>query len=371
MDNLVASGAEYLLIAPRERPFLVAPEEFKIIGEVDGWYLFNFSSGGTNQIPDHEAKKLLGQSDEDGLLAIDDTLLGKVGLTELYMVDWGVENDGTSSFKWLGEGLTQGLRGFLWAEEAIPVVINFQLSPGPSREDQERNLKVYFFRYGAYGPTIEGGVFDEFRFDKSEKYSMQVNLQAGLNEFRILCTDRASIPVLPGGDNRPLLVSLSHIEILPLEMTPELFSIHKSLDEVIGVSEHYLVDWGLEYVDGVKFQWLGEGVDQGFRANIWSEKDINVHIVLHLVPGPSREDLTRNLRITLKQQGFFMESNQIEQRIEFDSPIPYEMEVQLYQGFNVMTIEVLDEANIDMLPNGDTSPLLVQLQKIELLPIHE
>ena len=38
---------------------------------------------------------------------------------------------------------------------------------------------------------------------------------------------------------------------------------------------------------------------------------------------------------------------------------------------NMLELASLDEADIEILPNGDIRPLLVQLVKIEVLPIHE
>jgi hypothetical protein len=143
------------------------------------------------------------------------------------------------------------------------------------------------------------------------------------------------------------------------------------LDDIILVTEQYLAEWGVESFNEQSFQWLGEGLDEGFRGFFWSENETEVRLILHLIPGPSREDPTRRLSVKFGRYGYYEDDKPIEKVLEFSYPTQYEMEVTLSEGMNVLDLAALDEADIEVLPNGDTRPLLVQLVKLEVLPIDE
>jgi len=370
-EFLKESDVEFILIAPRERSFLEIPKGFKWIDDVSGWYLFSYSDSNFSEAPKFISEKLLGQRDEDCLVEVDSTLVGKIGLTELYTADWGVENDGISSLKWLGEGLNQGLSGFLWSNKNIPVIINFHLQAGPSREDLERNLSVYYYKHDSYGSISEGRIGHDIRISGAEIYSLVANLTKGLNEFRIYDLDTATIPELPNGDTRPLLTLITHIDIKPFDVGANLIEVNDQLRDRIEVLEDYSFDWGLEYFEEKPFLWMGEGMEQGFKAYIWAEEEMSIRTVFHLVPGPSREDTTRNVQITNGRYGFYKDSEPLSKNIQFNSPIQYEMIFKLERGLNFINLEALDEATIEQLPNGDTRPLLVLLQGVEINPIYE
>ncbi len=365
------SGADYVLLAPRERPFLEPPSIFIWVGEVDGWYLFEVSEVESINNPREINQKLIGQRDDKGLLEIDQALVGIVGLTELFSTDWGVEQYEGDGFMWLGENLNQGLRGFLWSEIEMPVELIFYLEPGPSREDTKRSFRVASYRYGSYGPIREGAFVKEFQIDRPMRYEMVVDLQKGLNEFRIFDLDRATIPILPNGDTRPLLARLNQIEVVPFENDPKIILLSASLVGGIRVSEQYPAEWGLEYANGRPFLWLGEGLDQGFRGFLWADREMLANIVLHLIPGPSREDSKREVEISYGRYGYYEDSNLLSMVIEFDGPIEYKMKVKLHKGLNQIELASLDEADIEILPNGDTRPLLIQLVGIDIQTLNE
>ena len=136
-------------------------------------------------------------------------------MTELYTPAWEIENNQNNGFYWLGEGLNQGLRGFLWSEKEIPVRLLFQVMPGPGREDNVRNLLVGVYQYGVYGPIKEGSIVNEYQISSPQTLEVQVTLRPGLNEFRIYTTDQATIVPLPNGDDRALLVMIDQIDVLP------------------------------------------------------------------------------------------------------------------------------------------------------------
>jgi len=373
IDNsyLQEYGIEYIIISPRERPFLEIPEGLNFIDEESDWYLFSCSEYKLVNVPKMISERLLGLSDEKGLLEIDNKFLGEVGLTEFYFQNWDIESSGNNGIKWLGEGLNQGLRGFFWAENEIPVVIDYYLEPGPSREDAERNLRVRHYRYGSYGPVPEGAIGNEFQIINPERHSLVTYFQHGLNEIRIYDVDRATIPELPNGDKRPLLTLLTQIDVKPLDFSSKVVSIAGKLDDSIQVSEQHLTEWGWETGGTGTFLWLGESFEQGFQAYIWSEQEETVRINLELLAGPSRDDTTRKLGISIERHGYFEDSDPVNKVIQFDGQIQYSMDVKLYKGLNLLKLGALDEATIDVLPNGDARPLLIQLQGIAILPINE
>jgi hypothetical protein len=228
------------------------------------------------------------------------------------------------------------------------------------------------YRYDAYGPKYEGVIVDVFEINQPGTYEFIAPLRRGLNGFSILSLDRATIPVLPGGDTRPLLVLLNNIEIVPLEYESQLISVDESISGMVSAADDYLASWGMEIAQGQPFQWLGEGLAQGFRSYLWSESNLPVKIILNLAPGPSREDTVRKMMVTMNRRSYYFdEPNILSHSIVFDRPIQFEIELLLEKGLNEMEIAVLDQATINILPNGDTRPLLVQLQGIEILPLDD
>ena len=365
-DELYQSGADYLLIAPRERPFLHIPEFLAWIGEVDGWTLYEVTEKTDSRVTPEVEEYLLGATDRENLLTVNKTLVGTIGVTELYTVDWDIESDGQASFKWLGEGLNQGIRGYLWSEKEMPVRLVFQLQPGPGREDSARNLEALFFWYGAYSAITDFTLIRDFQIDGPDTFEMVVPLQHGLNEFRLFGRDQATICPLPNGDSRPLLVLLQHIDVLPLENSPKLVNIDKEIDDTTLVKEFFLAPWFPESNEEGYYYWLGEGAEQGYQGIIWSEENKSVRLQIRMKPGPGREDPIRHVRISFSRYGSYLEDYQIDEYLELNDFIDFEIEAQMHRGLNQLEIIALDEATIDVQPNGDSRPLMVQLVGIKI-----
>jgi hypothetical protein len=271
----------------------------------------------------------------------------------------------------LGEGLNQGIQGYLWSEKEMPVKLIFQLQPGPGREDSIRNIEVAFFWYGAYGSITDFTLIQDVQIDEPEVFEMVVHLQKGLNEFRLLGLDQATIRSMPNGDTRPLLVLLQHIDVVPFTNDPRFISVDQKIASNIQVNEYSLATWSVESDGDGYFYWLGEGTRQGYRDLIWSEEDTPARIKVHLLPGPSREDPARHVRISFSRYGNYQEDYQVVENFEFSSSVDFEIEVQLYRGLNQLDIVALDAATIDVLPNGDARPLIVKLTGLDILPNDE
>jgi Dolichyl-phosphate-mannose-protein mannosyltransferase len=213
---LELAGVEYLLVSPRERPFLAVPHGLNLIGEANGWTLYGISpQANPEDVPAEEKEKLLGLTDPGHLATVDPALTGIVGLNEIAEFDWGIESYEGRGILWLGEGISQGLIGYLWSEREMPVRVTFDVRPGSGREDTLRHLEFRYYRRGKYGPLREGAIVQQFQISGQTKIGTTVTLQRGLNQIFLFALDEATIRRQPNGDERPLLVLLEHVDILP------------------------------------------------------------------------------------------------------------------------------------------------------------
>jgi hypothetical protein len=136
-------------------------------------------------------------------------------LNEIGEFDWGIESYQGRGILWLGEGMAQGLAGYLWSERNIPVRVTFEVRPGSGREDVLRHLEFRYYRRGKYGAIQEGSIVQQFQISGPAKIETPVTLQRGLNQIHLFVLDEATVRRQPNGDERPLLVLLEHINILP------------------------------------------------------------------------------------------------------------------------------------------------------------
>jgi hypothetical protein len=213
---LELAGVEYLLISPREKPFLTVPQGLSFLGEANGWTLYKISPKDTpGDVPADEKEKLLGLTDLGHLATVDPALTGVVGVNEISEFDWGIESYQGRGILWLGEGISQGLVGYLWSEREISVRVTFEVRPGSGREDTLRHLEFRYYRRGKYSPIQEGAIVQHFQISEPTKIEATVTLQRGLNQIYLFALDEATVRRQPNGDERPLLVLLEHIDILP------------------------------------------------------------------------------------------------------------------------------------------------------------
>ncbi len=218
LEALKAWRVDYLLVSPRERPFLQVPAQLNLIDESERWTLYTISSPVNSfQRRDEIEAAILGLVDEKQLLQVDQSLAGIVGVVDLKPGEWGIESRDNDGFYWIGEGAGQGMTGFLWSEDELGVKIILTVEPGPSREDSLRNIQGSFYWYGTFAEIRKGNLIEYYQFSDRTQLEMIVHLQYGLNEFRFETLDKATIPQLPNGDTRPLLVYLEKIEVLPID----------------------------------------------------------------------------------------------------------------------------------------------------------
>ena len=112
---------------------------------------------------------------------------------------------------------------FLWSEEEIPDS-GYVLSTTRPKQETISNaiLKLRITGMVLMDLLLKEAVKKTFQISADYTFEMVVHLQKGLNEFRIFSLDRATIPVLPNGDERPLLVRLNDVHVLPFENKPQI-----------------------------------------------------------------------------------------------------------------------------------------------------
>jgi hypothetical protein len=143
------------------------------------------------------------------LITVEPSLAGAVGIDPQLKAPWPIEvyEDHSLSFLWLGYGEAEGVAGTLWSDAARQVVLEFEVSPGPSRADQQRTVQLAMQSNGQVTAQRE-------TFDEPLALTFPVQLQPGRNDFQFTVLDEATIPV--DGDTRPLLVFLRHITVKSL-----------------------------------------------------------------------------------------------------------------------------------------------------------
>jgi hypothetical protein len=142
------------------------------------------------------------------LITVDSPLRNAIGLDPIIKTPpWSVEIYDNHSFLWLGHGESEGVAGTLWSDVARQVGLEFEVSPGPSRADQQRTVQLVTQHNGQATTQRE-------TFDKLVVLTFPVQLQPGRNDFHFTVLDEATIPV--DEDTRPLLVFLRHIKVKSL-----------------------------------------------------------------------------------------------------------------------------------------------------------
>jgi hypothetical protein len=214
-QELIYQGIEFFLIQPRERTFLKIPPGIEIIWENDGWLLLHACVTGECLSNPQEMESITATHDSQNLASVSPVLVGKVGILELVPGEWPIEQYDGRGLYWLGEGLNQGLKGYLWSDDDREATLSVELEPGPSRTDTVRTLRIDTSWLNGYEFVPEGNLSETRTFHTPQTINFKIKLQRGLNEFRLQASNIATIPVQPNGDQRPLLIKVMNILVQP------------------------------------------------------------------------------------------------------------------------------------------------------------
>jgi hypothetical protein len=141
-----------------------------------------------------------------------------------------------------------------------------------------------------------------------------------------------------------------------------VLTVDQSLVQGVGIGEVTPPPWGEDSPSGLI--WLGQGVEEGIEAVLWSDRQLMVELALDLAPGPGRPDTLRTVDLALQNEAGVQRQRQV-----FDVPTTLSFAVQLETGRNELRFRCLDEATVLEQPNGDTRPLLVRLDAIRVTPL--
>ena len=113
---------------------------------------------------------------------------------------------------------------------------------------------------------------------------------------------------------------------------------------------------GLEKLNGEDLIWIG---GQETRIDLWSGQNGSVVLTGVLASGPS-------ISGTQERRVLFSTDNGFEKALKFDGTCNLVMAVPVRKGNNCILVRSLDDPNINVLPNGDTRPLVVKASGIAL-----
>jgi hypothetical protein len=201
---------DYLLVGPHQLSFLVPPAGLNLVAEAGKFQLYSRSASASGAASGSPTPQPF---DSMHLIEVKPPLAGTVGVLQAWPAaeEWDIEQDGSSSFYWIGEGERNALGFSIWSEKTVDAAIALDVEPGPGRKDSSRTLDFITVDPNDNRVTVRR------TFDAPGQLQFPVTLHAGYNEFRIMCEDFATVIGQPNGDNRPLLILLRHITILPSE----------------------------------------------------------------------------------------------------------------------------------------------------------
>jgi hypothetical protein len=214
---LLADGVEFILFEPRERPFLATPAGLELIWQQDDWTLFRACPPAACRADPQAEALLLSAVDSRNLVRIAPELVGKLGILGLVpTIEWPIEQIDGQGFYWIGEGTYQGLKGYLWSDQAREVSFSLLASPGPARADPKRTLTLNLEWLEGYGSIPEGKLEISRSFSQAVRLVYRLKLQRGLNEFQLQSPDLANILEQPNGDRRPILIKIENLLVRPV-----------------------------------------------------------------------------------------------------------------------------------------------------------
>ena len=117
--------------------------------------------------------------------------------------------------------------------------------------------------------------------------------------------------------------------------------------------------WSIEIYQQASLLWLGHGQEQGVQIKLESLKRRRIQVLFDVTPGPARSDSQRTLELTARNPSGVQIVRQ-----QMDRSITLTFAIDLQPGCTEVEVQVLDEANISVQPDGESRSLLVLLRHI-------
>jgi hypothetical protein len=118
------------------------------------------------------------------------------------------------------------------------------------------------------------------------------------------------------------------------------------------INANGLEDWG-----GELGFWLGQGDTE---IDLIASRNGQLEISGYFTPGPSLPDKTTRRILITTDQGYNRE-------VTLDGEGTHELSIPVTMGQNSITLRPLDKPTLDILPNGDTRPLLVGIRGLHIV----
>jgi hypothetical protein len=284
------------------------------------------------------------------LVSVDREIRSSVGIDAGRMATpWPIENLGPDErgYLWIGSGPDEGLKFRVWSEEQLPAAIRLRVGAGPSRSDSVRNLIL----------RTPAGQQLQLSFSASGEVTFPVELNKGLNPFSLFSPDPATVPSMPNGDTRHLIVGLRDVFIESANKISGALVRAKGLNIESGSLKS---PWAIDDPGPPEneFLWLGSGEAEGLAFAIATPNSGTVVFKVVASPGPSRGAAGSHLalRIDGKPAG--------EQQIAEKTTL--EFRAQTSPGRHEVKFYAKDPPTVLKLANGDPRKLIAGLHEITL-----
>jgi hypothetical protein len=154
-----------------------------------------------------------------------------------------------------------------------------------------------------------------------------------------------------------------------LQDAKQLIHLDNQLLNRAGVVAATSRNWGVETYLGHGVFWIGEKSGQGLQIYLWAEETLNVDFIFQLaagggLPSPQRSLFFGHWIISPYLELPKLISNQPYQLIG-ESETTFTVELQ--PGLNKLILYCIDEATIRSQPNGDQRPLMVLVNRVDVV----
>lgn len=281
---------------------------------------------------------------------------------------------------WLGPGKSGGLAGTIWSTQQQAVEFRLTVQPAGDVGNNQRTV-------GFQLTNTEGALLGEQRFDSVAHPVFGGNLAPGPNQFQLALLDPPANTKLASGFPYPPLGILRDLHIatqdsaasdsLPLlppmqagPLSAPLITIDQSLTGKVSIFPYIQTpaEWGIEESEKASWLWLGQRESQGLGFTLDSivEGLQKVRLELQVLRGPANPENQRTLELTIENADG-RQSGQLHFSKDLYEQTTLFYDVGLKPGINNISLSVLDDATISLLPN-DWRPLLVRVLHVSVLP---